>query len=720
MYPKFNLRPIIEQKPFKNAGVQEFFAEWCKINDYIELKVISREEWNQRLLQNKKILENVGNKKYLFIPDDLCLWEIVGVVEAIDKNNFGEIGGKITKETKERIQKLARLFKNSGIYIIQRLNDIKEGKEIARALAEEFYEYGTFLENGKETKIPPIEEIAKSVKLTEDETEEVDKFLAGRKLYKSRKFKVEKNLSQNSLNEKEFYEKERVKTLQQFFKLVHNAFVLKNISNRNTPDLRPWQENTSIHNSFLQKVYSAIKQEIEAPKVELTASIFRIGLELINKFMSFDKLPKEIKEAYLEWKNGEVLLRKALKIEKLKKELEEVRLGGNYQEIAKKEKEIADTIQTIVYNYPKGNEFDKPLSILQNQHINCVGASILGGVFMKEIGLNYLVGGIPHHSIILLVRSDGKIEWRDMIWFQRSFILGDDVIGDIDIQDIKDFSEDWKLQGLLVKVKQVKNQELKSMLDRAGINTPFNLYIMHPEYGQLVQLLTNLSNAFLSRQHYKAAIGALQQALNIQPGYLEAINNLGVSFVFSEKCATAIKEFKKALRINPFDAMIYCNLARVYMGLKKYKYAIQVLKRALETNQHDSQIYGLLGDNFYLIKDYNQAIKFYKKAIQLGFTSPRLYSNLGLALMKAGQYEDAVIQFQEAMNLQEDFIIAYYYLGNAFTKIGDYKKAKQFYNKFLLLLNNDDNKEYHYYKGKVERKLQELEKKLKEETVSFQ
>lgn len=33
---------------------------------------------------------------------------------------------------------------------------------------------------------------------------------------------------------------------------------------------------------------------------------------------------------------------------------------------------------------------------------------------MKEVGLNYLVGTVPEHSILFLVTSDGNVEWRDM------------------------------------------------------------------------------------------------------------------------------------------------------------------------------------------------------------------------------------------------------------------------------------------------------------------
>src|SRR3989344_4242711 len=83
----FEIQPIIEQKPFENPTVQFFFSKWCEINDSIVPKTVTRQEWEARGIRG--ILEkNPEGTQTLFIPRDLKLWEMVGVMEVIDLDTF--------------------------------------------------------------------------------------------------------------------------------------------------------------------------------------------------------------------------------------------------------------------------------------------------------------------------------------------------------------------------------------------------------------------------------------------------------------------------------------------------------------------------------------------------------------------------------------------------------------------------------------------------------
>lgn len=173
---RFEIRPAIEQKTFENPAVQSFFTKWCEINDSIKPEFVTREEWNNRGAQG--ILEkSPGGKQILFIPKDLQLWEIIGVVEAIDQETFATNPQKATA-AKEKMLALGKTFENAGVYIARRLDAIAEGKEIAEALALEFYQYGHLLTQGKTQEISQIADIA-SRELTPQETNEIDRFLAG-------------------------------------------------------------------------------------------------------------------------------------------------------------------------------------------------------------------------------------------------------------------------------------------------------------------------------------------------------------------------------------------------------------------------------------------------------------------------------------------------------------------------------------------------------------
>src|ERR1035437_1781754 len=100
---RFEIKPIIEQKPFENKAVQSFFTKWCEINDSIEPEIISRAEWEK--IEKKEILEReIHGKRKLFIPSDLQLWEMIGVMEVMDSDTFIKKPERQTEAKKEMLE----------------------------------------------------------------------------------------------------------------------------------------------------------------------------------------------------------------------------------------------------------------------------------------------------------------------------------------------------------------------------------------------------------------------------------------------------------------------------------------------------------------------------------------------------------------------------------------------------------------------------------------
>ncbi len=72
---KFEIEPVIKQTPFENPTVELFFKKWCEVNDSIDPRVISRDYFEKRNEEGKKILEKEpqAGKQILYIPRDLQL-----------------------------------------------------------------------------------------------------------------------------------------------------------------------------------------------------------------------------------------------------------------------------------------------------------------------------------------------------------------------------------------------------------------------------------------------------------------------------------------------------------------------------------------------------------------------------------------------------------------------------------------------------------------------
>ena len=282
--PKFTIQPTIDQKPFENLAVRAFFSRWCKVNDSITPKFITRGGWEE-LGEEGVLRKNKNGKHTLFIPKDLQLWEMVGIMERVDHNTFPS-RPEIATDKVEQIYALGKTFRNTGVYITKRLESISEGRDIAEALAQEFYEYGEALVSGVRGGEEPRQKDISTLSLTPEETEEVDRWLAGDSLYASRYMRVLKT-GGGSKEIQTSLEVEREHTLAQFFRVAQKAFELKKKSEDDTlgqgnrSHVKPWESNTPIHSTFLAKIERQMKQEIETPKRELTGVMFRRGLEFL-------------------------------------------------------------------------------------------------------------------------------------------------------------------------------------------------------------------------------------------------------------------------------------------------------------------------------------------------------------------------------------------------------------------------------------------------------
>ena len=187
----------IGNKPFSEKPFQTFFSKWCGSNDSISPEYIAPQQRQERSLRGKGFLEkNENNSSTLFVPSDLHLWEMVKLIESVDRDTFVN-KPELRELKKQEILELGKMFRNSGIYIAQRMDAIKEGKVIAEELVKNFFSYGNALITGdmnQESKEVKIKNIAKGV-LSGEEIEKIDRWLAGEEIYEAGLSKINQKKS---------------------------------------------------------------------------------------------------------------------------------------------------------------------------------------------------------------------------------------------------------------------------------------------------------------------------------------------------------------------------------------------------------------------------------------------------------------------------------------------------------------------------------------------
>ncbi len=181
-------------------------------------------------------------------------------MEAIDRDTFAEKPERAA-EAKETMLALGNAFRNAAVYIVKRLDGIEEGRRIAEALVLEFYEYGQSLIDGKRPDtVPDLKQIAPH-DLIGEETQAVDRFLGGDRLYESRRQRAEIQAAKDQKKSEELLEEERERTVSQFFRVIQKALTLEAASaggkpSKGTTELTSWQIDAPIHRTFLERIES--------------------------------------------------------------------------------------------------------------------------------------------------------------------------------------------------------------------------------------------------------------------------------------------------------------------------------------------------------------------------------------------------------------------------------------------------------------------------------
>jgi tetratricopeptide (TPR) repeat protein len=152
--------------------------------------------------------------------------------------------------------------------------------------------------------------------------------------------------------------------------------------------------------------------------------------------------------------------------------------------------------------------------------------------------------------------------------------------------------------------------------------------------------------SLISLGDYDGAIQALQKALSLSPGQMQAESLLGWAQMLNEEYDAALGTFQKVLTQEPANSLARINVG--YICLKK-------------------EIFG-------------EAIEHLSKAIRLD-NDPKatLYAHyyLGLVYQEREMYEDAQTFFEKTLKLGPNLIEAYYELGRSRWYAGDPEAARQ-------------------------------------------
>ncbi|MCC3502767.1 MULTISPECIES: tetratricopeptide repeat-containing serine protease family protein [unclassified Microcoleus] len=214
-------------------------------------------------------------------------------------------------------------------------------------------------------------------------------------------------------------------------------------------------------------------------------------------------------------------------------------------------------------------------------------------------------------------------------------------------------------------------------------------------YNQAIQLNPNYVEAYSNRGLARSdlgdkqgAIGDYNQALQINPNYSEAYNNRGAARSDLGDKQGSLDDYNQALRINPNNAYAYNNRGLVRSELGDKQGAIGDYNQALRISPNFAVAYYSRGVVRSDLGDKQGAIADYNEALRINPNDADSYSNRGLVRSELGDKQGAIGDYNQALRINPNLAVAYNNRGLARSNLGDKQGAISDYNQTLQINPN--------------------------------
>jgi tetratricopeptide (TPR) repeat protein len=120
----------------------------------------------------------------------------------------------------------------------------------------------------------------------------------------------------------------------------------------------------------------------------------------------------------------------------------------------------------------------------------------------------------------------------------------------------------------------------------------------------------------------------------------------------------AVASYNEALRLDPFYIDAYYNRGWCYIEMGKNNEAIRDFSKIIELDKEYRNAYMSRGTARYNLGDYEKAIEDYLNEIKLDPANKQCFNNIGVAKEKLNQMEEAMIYYEKALELDAQYEVA--------------------------------------------------------------
>jgi tetratricopeptide (TPR) repeat protein/peroxiredoxin len=194
------------------------------------------------------------------------------------------------------------------------------------------------------------------------------------------------------------------------------------------------------------------------------------------------------------------------------------------------------------------------------------------------------------------------------------------------------------------------------------------------------EALYGLGSVYLKQEKTREARTSFERSTALQASYPDTLanawNNLGLLATREGQTAEAIPFFQQALELNPDHLIALENLGNAYRQQKKWEEARKTLERAVAVGPQDPEANYSLGMVFAQLNDNDRAYEYLQRALKSRPGYPEALNNLGILYLRTGRRDDAVASFEDCIRVAPAFDQSYLNLARVYALEGSPDKAK--------------------------------------------
>lgn len=184
-----------------------------------------------------------------------------------------------------------------------------------------------------------------------------------------------------------------------------------------------------------------------------------------------------------------------------------------------------------------------------------------------------------------------------------------------------------------------------------------------------------LGDVYWSLGRYADSAKAYQQAVKLNPQYVEAWRELGESYEAMMSFDDAIAAYRQALKLNANSPELWCSLGQALVQQEQHFDAIGALRKSIQLKSEHAPAWSTLGHAYFKQNKLQDAANALRESLRIQPEDALTWYRLGLTCNGMGRFTDEIAAYERAVNLRADFADAWHNLTVAYAKSRQYEKA---------------------------------------------